>query len=338
MNYWLFIGGALLVTFVFIDALWTTLWSEGGAGPMTDRIGTWLWKGFKKIAGAGGEINHLVLSVAGPVVIVVTVLAWLVLMWSGMLMMFSSHPDAVVVALTKVPGDLTDRIWFVMYVTTTVGNGGYSPNTDFFQVLAGFIGASGMALMTLAITYAFQVLSAVVDKRTFASQVLSLGETTAELVRTLQHAPPASIAVQLSSMGERLGSVTEQHKSYPILHYFHPVDRHRSTACAVAAIDEAIRIYRTGLSEEDIVVGDSVIQPLRSTIGTYLEEIKESYLSRSEKRPPKIDVDELRRHGVDLTHPAEMHEEAEEQGDRRRLLAGLVHFDGWDWDDVVHGT
>lgn len=338
MNYWLFIGGALIVLFVFMDALWTTLWSEGGAGPLTDRLSTWLWKGFKKAAGAGDKTNHLVLSLAGPTVLVITVVTWLLLMWLGMVMMFSSHPDAVVVALTKNTSDLTDRIWFVLFTTTTVGNGGFAPNTDFFQVLAGLIGASGMAMITLAITYSFQVLSAVVNKRTFASQVLSLGETTSELVRTLQHAPPTSIATQLSSMGERLGAITEQHKSYPVLHYFHPSDRNRSAACAVAAIDEALRIYCTGLSDDDIVVDTSVFQPLRRTIGTFLDELRESYLSRSSERPPKADIDEMRRNGADISHPQRVHEAAEEEGERRQLLAGLVAYDGWQWDDVVHGT
>ncbi|QDG53011.1 two pore domain potassium channel family protein [Persicimonas caeni] len=338
MNYWLFVGGALIVLFIFMDALWTTLWSEGGAGPLTDRISTIIWKGFKKVAGAGGSMNHFLLSLAGPVVLVVTVVTWLLLMWTGMVMMFGAHPDAVVVALTKNPGDLTDRIWFVLFTTTTVGNGGFAPNTDFFQVLAGFIGASGMAMMTLAITYSFQVLSAVVNKRTFASQVLSLGETTSELVRALQHAPPSSIATQLSSMGERLGSITEQHKAYPVLHYFHPSDRHRSTACAVAAIDEALRIYCTGLSDDDIVVDTSVFQPLRRTIGTFLEELRESYLVGTEESPPRADIGEMRQQGADISHPQRVHEAAEEEDERRKLLEGLVSYDGWQWDDVVQRT
>lgn len=338
MNYWLFFGGVIIVTFTFFDALWTTLWSEGGAGPMTDRLGTVQWKGFKKIAAIGGEMNHMILSIAGPVVMVVTVVTWLILMWVGLVMIFSSDPQAVVLATPKTPGDLTDRIWFVLYTTTTVGNGGFAPNTDFFQVVAGISAASGMALLTLAITYTMQVLTAVVDKRAFASAALSLGQTSADMATTLQNARASGVANQLSSLGSQLSSITEQHKSYPILHYYHPIDRHRSTACAVAALDEALRVYKIGLDQDKTVVEASIVEPLRRSIGTFLEELKESYLSRSKEAPPKTDVDELRRQHVDLRHPDKLHREAEEHEGRRKLLAGLVDYDGWEWDDVIHGT
>lgn len=338
MSYVLFIGGVLLVAFVFFDALWTALWSEGGAGPMTDTIGSVIWKAFKGIAGAGGQMNHRLLSLAGPAVLVATVVTWLMLMWTGMVMMFSSSPDAVVVATTRAPGDFTDRIWFVLYTSTTVGNGGFAPNTDFFQVVAGFIAASGMAMVTLAITYGIQVLSAVVDKRAFASQVLSFGESTAEIVRNLQVAGASSLSTQLSAMGERLGEVTEQHKSYPVLHYYHPAERSRSTACAVASLDEALRIYRAGVDQRETAVDAAVIQPLQNTIGTFLDELQESFLSKASSTPPKSDADDLREEGVRLRHPSDLEQADEAQSKRRRLLAGLVDHDGWRWDDVVRGT
>ncbi len=338
MNYWLFIIGLLICGFVFTDALWTTLWPEGGAGPITDRIGTWMWTVFKKLAGVGQEMSHRFLSTAGPLVILVTVVTWMVLLWVGLVMVFSSYPDAVVVALTKEPADLSARIWYVLYTTTTVGNGGFAPNTGFFEVLSGIVAASGMALLTLGITYTLQILGAVVDKRTFAGEALSLGKTTAEVVVTLQSADATAIAAQFSSLASRLGSVTEQHKAYPILHYFHPTDRDRSTACAVAVLDEALRVYVSGLDQSEAPMQVGIIEPMRSSIATFLEALIESYLDQADEAPPDLDIDQLRRQGADVKNPDKLRECNEQQTDRRKLLAGLVAYDGWKWDDVIHGA
>lgn len=338
MNYWLFIGGVFLVSFVILDALWTTLWPEGGSGPITDRLGTGLWRLFKRAARIGSDINHKLLSLAGPVIIVLTLVNWLLLMWVGLVMVFASYPDAVVVALTREPADLSARIWYVLYVTTTVGNGGFAPNTGFFEVLSGICAASGMALLTLGITYTIQILSAVVDKRTFASEVLSMGHGTAEIVETLQNAPREAIAAQFSSLSSRLGSVTEQHKAYPILHYFHPADRDRSAACAVAGLDEALRVYMSGLDQDEAPLQVSIVLPLRRTISTFMQALQGRYISESQQPPPELDVGELLRHGVDLSHPERLDESGREQRDRRKLLAGLVDYDGWSWKDVIRGA
>ena len=339
MNYWLFFGGAIVVAFVFLDALWTTLWSEGGAGPISDRIGSSLWGGAKRLGRRiGGRRGHMLLSLSGPTIIVVTVASWLVLMWTGMLMIFESHPEAVVNATTRAPADLTDRIWFVTFTTTTVGNGDFTPGLNFFQVLAGFCAASGMALLTLSITYAIQILSAVVEKRSFASEVMSLGDSAVDVVKTLQSAPSSALASQLSALGSRLGTVTEQHKSYPVVHYYHPTERNRSLACAVASLDEALRIYANGVDTEETEMTASIIGPMRRSVATFLDTAKETFLSSAEEAPRRPSVAELRGTEVDVARADKLEESSDDEQARRKLLVGLVDYDGWHWDDVIHAT
>jgi hypothetical protein len=43
------------------------------------------------------------------------------------------------------------------------------------------------------------------------------------------------------------------------------------------------------------------------------------------------------RAAADLAHPHELDKSAEEESARRALLGGLVDYDGWHWNDVVHG-
>ncbi len=42
--------GLALVLVTFVDALWTTLWLEGAAGPLTARLSTGLWRAARSYA------------------------------------------------------------------------------------------------------------------------------------------------------------------------------------------------------------------------------------------------------------------------------------------------
>ena len=79
MNEGYIIAGLLLLTAGMIDFLWTTLWLESGAGPITRCLSAWLWKGCRKISGDHAKV----LSMAGPLLLCLTLVIWISLFWSG---------------------------------------------------------------------------------------------------------------------------------------------------------------------------------------------------------------------------------------------------------------
>jgi hypothetical protein len=338
MNVWLFVAGAVLVVWVFFDALWTTLWPEGGAGPMTDRVGGASWGIAKRVAGLGGKMAHGRLSAAGPVIIIITVWSWLLLLLAGLVLLFASHPQAVVDATTEVPATIVERIWFVLYTVSTMGNGEFMPNTAFFQILTGAASLSAISLLTLTFTFIIQVLAAVVDKRAFAGGVYSLGGTVTEVSRALQEARVEGLSNQLALLNERLGVMIERHKAYPVLHYFHPRDRSRSSSCAVAMLDEGLRVYLEGLEPDEVQLHAAALEPMRRTISNFLSSLEDVYLTRTEQAPPAPDRDRLREEGLELSRGDHLAEHTEEREERRQLLEGLVNYNGWRWDDIAHGT
>jgi hypothetical protein len=172
------VGGAL-IGLVVLDALWTTLWVDGSAGPLTGRLTTGLWRlGLRLL----GRRRHRALSALGPLILVTTVAVWILGLWAGWVLLFSTDPRAL--GLSSGPGfaDWTGRIWFVGYTMFTVGNGDFTPEEGAWQVVSGLVAATGMSLVTLAVTYLLNVLTAVVGKRAYADQVHGLGRTAEELV------------------------------------------------------------------------------------------------------------------------------------------------------------
>jgi hypothetical protein len=334
LNYWLFSGGILLAGLVLVDALWTTLWPDCGAGPLTNQVGTRLWQGFKRCAVARKSVSHRLLSAAGPGIMVAILVMWLVVIWLGWFMIFSSSANAVITSQNTVPASFSERAWYVLSTTSTLGNTNFVPGSGLFEIMAGLAAVSGIGLLTMWVAYMVQVLAAIVDKRAFATAVLSLGEDIFEIVETLRCEPPNAAVVHLAALSDRLSLLTEQHEAYPILHYFHPIDKRRSTARAVAMLDEALRIYVNGVNPESPTRYTMGIHPLRRSIGTFLQTLSDLYLSRTDE-PADADEDALRRLGVEGERGRRLHQSAREHVDRRRLLAGLVEYDGWKWDDVI---
>jgi uncharacterized membrane protein len=175
------VTGLLVVAGASVDALWTTLWPDGGASPLTERATTIIWSVAHALAGAK---RNWLLSIAGPFILSATVLMWIALLAAGWLLVFGAEAESVLNARTLQPADLTGRIWFVFYTLFTLGNGEYVPRGGAYQIAAAATVVNGMVLITLTITYVLSVISAVVQKRSFASQVSSFGESPEEFVAT----------------------------------------------------------------------------------------------------------------------------------------------------------
>ncbi|UVB76213.1 potassium channel family protein [Bacillus subtilis] len=123
MNEGYIIAGLLLLTAGMIDFLWTTLWLESGAGPITRCLSAWLWKGCRKISGDHAKV----LSMAGPLLLCLTLVIWISLFWGGWVLIYSSDPHSLMETQSKEPASWSDRIYFSGYVMFTLGNGDLAP-------------------------------------------------------------------------------------------------------------------------------------------------------------------------------------------------------------------
>ena len=112
--------GLLLLVAAIVDQLWTALWVDGGAGPLSSRLTTGTWRGLKRL---GGPRSRL-LGLSGPLVLILTLVMWVGLLWVGWTFVFAGGgQDAL--RYTRGPRSVTwtGRIYFVAYTMFTMGNG-----------------------------------------------------------------------------------------------------------------------------------------------------------------------------------------------------------------------
>jgi hypothetical protein len=325
-----FLLGTGLLVAAIVDILWTTLWVDGGSGPLSSRITTWIWRGLRQL----GDERSRALSLAGPIILTATLVMWVGLIWGGWTLLFASSEEALVSARDGVPVTWAGRIFFVAYSMFTMGNGDFFPAAGIWQIAASLTTASGMLFVTMGVSYVLSVLGAVSNKRSFASGISGMGTDSESVVRTAWDGEDFDgLDLPLNSLSSQLDLLADQHKSYPILHYYHSERAKHASAMAVAVFDESLTVLRFGVPEEDrpdgVLIGNA-----RSACQNYLETLNNAFIEPAEKQPPSPDLDQLRREGVPTVSDEEFADAIAELEERRQKLLAVVHADAWHWPPI----
>ncbi|WP_207592994.1 ion channel [Halomontanus rarus] len=319
--------GVLILVGAIGDVLWTTLWIEGGAGPLTSRLMVWTWRTLRRI-GAG---NSRLLSLSGPLLFVLTLTTWIVLLWAGWTLVFASAENVLVDTLDRGPVSWTDRLYFTGYTIFTLGIGDFAPRTGRWQVVTILATGSGMLLVTLSVTYTLSVLDAVTQKRAFANSVSGFGAHGEEIVRTSWAGEEfRGLELPLNTFTTQLATLTENHKAYPILHYFHSAQRNRSPVVETVVLDEALTLLRFGIPNRHRP-NEIIVRNARTGVENYLETLYEGFVEPADSPPPPPDLRPLREAGIPTVSDEEFETALDELEARRRLLYGLIESDAREW-------
>lgn len=317
--------GAFLIFAVVLDILWTTLWVKGDAGPLTGRLTTHVSRAISRL-----ERRHHGRSLLGPAVLVTTIAVWVFLLWAGWALLFSSDHSSVISTSTETPAGWVERTYFVGYVIFTLGLGDFKPNGNTWQILTTIASGTGLLLITLIITYVMSVLSAVVQKRSFANHVMGVGRTAEAFVQTGWNGQNFHMLdLPLSNYASVLSQITEQHFVYPILHYYHGAQSVKSPAVGVAVLDEALTLLQFGIPS-DLRPNRVLLASTRAAIEDYLNTLY-TFVNVDQPAPPLPDLTRFRREGIPTVSDDEFRASLEQISERRGKLVGLVRHEGWDW-------
>lgn len=328
-------AGAIVLVVVTFDLVWTTISASGGAGPVTSRWTHRLWGLARRLRGTTRA--HRNLRWAGIGIVVLSILTWFLLLWVAWSLIFLGHERAVVTAASGLPADLVDRIYFAGYTLTTLGNGALMPGDGVWQVLTVVASFNGISVLTLGVTYLVPVISAVTGRRRMALHVSGLGTSPVDIVLAARDGGDwEALERHLAALTPEFGRLGQQHLAYPVLHYFHDLERDAAIAVAVAVLDETLTLLEHGVAPE--CRPDSVtVRAARSSVSAFLGALTAALIRPAEEEPPAPRLDRLRREGVPTVQDAELEAALEDLADRRRVLAGFVREDGWTWDAVASG-
>lgn len=185
------------------------------------------------------------LTLSGPLILVVSFAVWIALLWGGWTLVFASTESSLTDTLNRGAISWSDWVYFTGYAIFTLGNGDFVPTGDLWQSLTVLATASGMLFITLTITYILSVLDAVTQKGAFASDVNGLGTTSTDLLRrNWTGGGFGRLDLPLVNLSSELTTLTANHKAYPILHYFYSDQVDQAPTVNIALLDEALILLR----------------------------------------------------------------------------------------------
>ena len=321
--------GSALVVLTFLDALSTTLWIDNSAGPISSRLALWSWRATLALVGSD---RHRMLSLMGPFVLSLIVILWVAMLWLGWTLIFSGDVQSILHSSTNEPADWPARFYFVGYLLFTAGLGDYVPNGGIWQFLAVLTNLAGLLLATLAITYILSIISAVVQKRAFASQVCGLGRSAAEIVASGWNGQDLrDLDLPLSALGTQLAQISEQYRAYPVLQYYHPGRPERSPVVAVARLEDALTLIRFGVPAEHRP-SRAVLRSARASVQSFVDALPPAFVHAAPEAPPDPDLAAVAALSVPTLSHGDYVKDVRDLSQRRKRILGGVRNNGWNWD------
>lgn len=320
MNWIYGVLGALLMIVTVVDFIYTTL-SSNGSGKITSWFNSWM--------------GHFLVPPSdwmrvwlGAIHLVYTMLVWISLLLVAGFLVYMTHEDWVVNSSTKVAATLPQRAYVTAFVFSTLGTGDYVPGTNFSRYFTAFYSILGFGVLTTAITYIINVMTAANNKKAFAAYVSSMGHSPMALYDYFTTSDDGSLfADRIDDLIQLLDVYTNNHLCYPIVHYFISDKSHFSASLQLASLHEATYALRIRYRDEAVMMAH--LKRVDYVIERFLKIVR---TPESFQRDEEVELLQLRnRWSGRVPVLATSHSEV---SDNKRRLGALLRQFGYDWEKV----
>jgi hypothetical protein len=297
--------GAALVLLGLLDVYFTVLFSRSGVGLLSPYVQSSLWRLVRAAAKASPRLRDRVLSHAGPALLSLVALTWVVLLLVGFGLVFWPQLGSGV----RVDGADAARPGFNLalvysgYNLTTLGANSMTPQTPLTHWLSVAEAGCGLGLFTLMLTYILQVYNAVLRMNHLALKLhhsSAENPDAAEMVARLGAGGDFSGARgELATVAEDLLEFFESHHFYPAITYFRFAEAEYAAPRMVLLAMDAVTLIRTGLDGDgcDHLDRSEAVAELHTAGMHFLKEITQTLLPAAFQpgRLPAPDAAELER-------------------------------------------
>jgi Ion channel len=256
MTYLLTGAGVLLLLFVVYDVYATILHARGRSGPLSETLYRIIWRCARVFSARFARPRrHRTLNAVGPVLLPLMIVCYIfLLIISFALVYLPRMPAQFIVAPQSLTVPWLDSLYFSGITLVTVGYGDIAPHTSLMRVVALVEGASGFALISLGVTYLITVYSALERKRAIALSFYHQADEGADAAGFIAHHFVAGrfygLEVVLRTAARDLQQILESHIEHPVIHYFHPVEVHKSFPRVLFLALEICAVLRACLDDE----------------------------------------------------------------------------------------
>jgi hypothetical protein len=249
--------GLFLLIFVAYDVYATILDASGRAGPLSGFLNRVVWGASRLLAFRFSRgRRHRLLNLVGPMLMPALIVVYLLILIAGFALIYLPHmPAAFNLDPPSANADWIESLYFSGTTLITIGYGDITPRTLFVRFFAIVEGASGFALISLAVTYLITVYSALERKRVIALSFYHQAEEGADVAGFISHHFVSGcfhgFETVLRLAARDINELQESHAEHPVIHYFHPVAVHKSMPRVFFLVLETCAVINSCLDADE---------------------------------------------------------------------------------------
>ena len=315
----LLILGFIILLLAIHDFFYTTLSASGGGfisenvAILSDRI----------IQFGASTFGRKAYDYHGLFVNLMILFVWLLLIWLGLFMVYSSNPEAITNSSGRAAYNW-ERLYFTGYILSTLGMGNFKPVSPFFEVVTSCFSFFGFIFFTSSMTYFLSVSSAVVRKRTLAKSINNLGNQPEIIANKLLSLDSSFSYQQVHTLQELVDQHSVSHQAYPVVHYYSRSEEKDCFSINISRLDEALSIIVYSNKGENL---QEEIGLLRAAISNFLQNLDKNFSRSLPNIEKQIDEQEI---------PSYINEiDSNNLNERRRILKSLLKSEGFSWNNVI---
>jgi hypothetical protein len=181
---------------------------------------------------------------------------FILMLLTGFALIYAPRMETGFKISNEAPSSSIFQAFYFSGVTLlTIGYGDILPITNITRITALIEGASGLAIISLSITYLLTVYGALERKRAVALKFYHQARQGADISGFVSsHFSRGrfhSLTESLREATHDLQELLESHIEHPVIHYFHPVEVYRGLPRALFVVLETVAILNAHLDEEE---------------------------------------------------------------------------------------
>lgn len=248
--------------------------------------------------------------------------SWLLLIWGGLFLVYTSHPEAITNSSGRIANHW-ERLYFTSYTLSTLGMGNFKPTTPIFELVTGAFSFFGFIFFTSSMTYFLSVSTALVNKRSLSKSVYNMGENPQAIANNILSFDSSFSYQQISELQKMIDRHSVNHHAYPVVHFYRQNKKKDSFGINIARLDEAVTIL---LNSRDGKNFQEELNLLRSSLSGFFEDMQENFSSNLSSEKEMAD-------SFNFPYP-DSEKTIKSLQKRRQILGGLLKSENFTWEDV----
>jgi hypothetical protein len=289
---WVVTGVGVVVVLAALRDIFHTLWHPSGRGGVARRVLAAVWRGGRPRRG-----HRRVRVLAGPLAMVVVVMAWVALIVLGWTLIYWPHLEDGFFISESLPqtarGGLLEALYLSMVTLATLGFGDIVPTEEWLRVAVPLQAMLGFVLLTAAVTWVLQVYPALVRRRVLAIRLSLLRR--ADAVRVLAEEDVPMAANLLEDLAGELVQIRVDLTQYPETYYFRDGEESASLAASIGTAAQLAHVAQRSPRADMRFAG----KLLDTALGDFAGRLDEHFL-RVGGSPQAV----LAAYAADHGHPA----------------------------------